>query len=245
MKRTAIVIDDDPFVHKDVAMRLKSISQLLIVYYANSVDEAAAYFANHPEGVDVVICDIVMPGKDGYEANRLFAGFFKLFIFLTQRNEHGEEIFGAASLVHYLRKPINAADVSLLLAQLDKTGRPANALNGDSGFLFLKDRHSKNDIYVRVDDILMVNFSGEYGEVTLRNREEKNLIYGTTKAIAQQLKEAGVFVRINGHCIIAPAAIKTVDKNLVVYFHFGGSQPVTRTYKQAFRAFMQRYWIGK
>lgn len=240
-----MVIDDDPFMHRDVAMRMKAVPQLLIVYCAHSVDEAAAYFADHPEGVDVIICDIVMPGKDGYEANRLFAGFFKLFIFLTQRNVHGEEIFGAASLVHYLRKPIDAADVSLLLAQLDNAERTANTLNGDNGFLFIRDRLSENEIYVRVDDILMVTFSGKYGEVTLRGRQEKKLIYGTARGTARQLKEAGPFIRINGHCIIAPAAIKTIDKNLVVYFHFGGSELVTRTYIPAFRAFMKRYWVGK
>jgi len=245
MKLTMLLIDDDEFVHRDVAMRLKSISKLQIVCNAMSVDEAADYFEKHPEGVDIIICDIMMPGKDGYEANRLFAGFFRMFIFLTQKAQHGEEIYGAASMVHYLRKPINAADVSLLLAQLEDADEQAAKLNGASGYLILKDCLSETHVFTYVNDILMVNFDEDYGKVTIRNREQAVLLNGTATAVVKRLKANGPFVRINGHCIISPEAIREIDKNMVVYFHFGGYERVTRTYQPAFRKFMKRYWMGK
>lgn len=244
MKKSAILIDDDVFMHADVPLRLKGIPQLDIVYKALSVDDAMAYFENHPEGVDVIFCDIMMPGKDGYEANRLLAGFCKLFIFLTQKNEHGEEIYGAASMVHYLRKPIKPAEVSLLLAQLDDAEEAAAGTGSPSNFVFVDDRHSKVKVFTYVSDILMVDFEKKYGEVTIAGRGNKMIIHGTVQDTVRKLKASGLFIRINQHCIVSVSAIKEVDKQLVVYFHFGGYQAVTRTYQSAFRAFMKRHGLG-
>ena len=243
MKRTAILVDDDELVHKDVAMRLKSIPRLEFVFMAGSVDEAIEYFDNHPEGVDVIFCDIVMPGKDGYEANRLFAGLFRLFIFLTHKQNHGEEIYGAASMVHYLRKPVDAASVSHLLMQLDEADKAAEEIDGARGFLFLNDRLSENRVFVKITDILMIDFSQKYGEVTVAGKEKKLLIYGTVTGTMKQLKPWGLFSRLNGHCIISALAVRQIDSQWVVYFHFGGYQKVSRTYLSTFRTFAKRYGL--
>ncbi len=241
MKRTALLIDDDVFMHTDVPFRLKGIPQLDVICNVFGVDEAMAYFENHPEGVDVIFCDIMMPGKDGYEANKLLAGFCDLFIFLTQKEAHGNEIFETASMVHYLRKPIKPGAVSLLLAQLDAADKLAAERANTTNFVFVDDRHSEATVLVYVRDILMIDFEKKYGEITVAGTEKKMLLHGTVRDTLRKLKATGLFMRINQHCIISAHAIKEIDKQLVVYFHFGGSQPVTKTYQQAFRAFKKRH----
>ncbi|MGK6353401.1 LytR/AlgR family response regulator transcription factor [Parapedobacter sp. DT-150] len=243
MKRTALLIDDDALVHQDVKHRLKGLPQLTIAATCSSVDEALDYLEKQGE-VDVIFCDIMMPGKDGYEANKLLAGYCRLFVFLTQKKSHGAEVYGTKSMVHYLRKPIDAATVSLLLAQLDEADKVIAETGHSKNFVFLYDRLSGNRVFVPVLDILMISVNDKYGEVTIADQEKKMLVYGTSVAIARKLKAAGWFVRISQNCIISAHAIDHIDKNLVIYFKWGGYEAVTRTYQAAFRAFMNRYGLG-
>lgn len=243
MKKNAILIDDDPFVHEDVRYRLKGLPNLILSGAFLTVDEALAYLDAHGN-VDVVLCDIMMPEKDGYEANRLLAGYCRMFIFLTQKPRHGAEIYKAATMVHYLRKPIDAAAVALLLAQLDQANKTSAETGNSTSFFFVHDRLSKNKVMVDAQDILMVEFAGKYGEVTVEGKSEKMLIHGSAASVAGKLKAAGWFIRINRQCIISARAIKVVDSELVVYFRAGGYAAVKRTYQSEFRSFMKRQGLG-
>ncbi len=244
MKRTAILIDDDIFMHHDVPFRLKGIPQLDVVGKFLSVDDAKTYFEGHPEGVDVIFCDVLMPDKDGYEANKLLFSFCRLFVFLSQKKSYGKEIYGTVSTVHYMRKPLDPAAVSLLLTRLDGTNTTGGDVADPKPFLFLNDRLSQGKVFVHVADILMVSIQLKYGEVTLADKKDKLLISGSLVTFAAKLKAAGWFIRISQSCIISAHAIKHIDKNLVVYFTFGGYQAVGRTYQQAFRTFINKHGLG-
>lgn len=243
MKRTAILIDDDQMVHNDARYRLKAVPGLILVATFFSTDEALTY-VDSCGGVDVVFSDILMPGKDGYEANRLLAGYCGLFVFLTQKEVHGPEIFATASMVHYMRKPIDAAAVSLLLEQLDRQDRDTADRDIRADALFLYDRHSKNRVLVKFRDILMIKFQQKYGTVTLADEKKNFLVYGSVAATVRQLRTLDWFIRINQSTIISIHAVKYVDPQLVVYFTWGGHEAVTRTYQSVFRAFMKRNGLG-
>ncbi len=244
MKRTAILIDDDPLVHDDVRYRLRGIPALTLVATFLGTDEAVGYIAEHGD-VDVIFADIMMPGKDGYEANRLLAGACRLFVFLTQKETHGPEIFTTASMVHYLRKPISAAAVALLLEQMQTHSGEASGTEVSNDVVFLYDRNSKKRIAVKPENILMITFELKYGEVTLANEEKKMLILGSATATARQLRAWGKFIRISRDTIISTDAVSYVDRGLVVYFNWGECVAVKRTYQPLFRAFMKRYRIGR
>jgi Response regulator of the LytR/AlgR family len=243
MKRTAILIDDDPLVHKDVRFRLKSLPRILLIATYSSTDEALEYIESHGY-VDLIFCDILMPGKDGYEANRLLAGCCNLFVFLTQKETHGPEIFTTASMVHYLRKPIDVAAVSLLLERLDHEDRKASEGALPADVLFVYDRISKNRVSVELRDIMKISFGDKYGSMIVAGREDRLLVYGTVSTTLHQLREVGWFIRISRNTIISRYAIEKVDPQLVVYFKWGGYEAVKRTYQPLFREFMKQHKLG-
>ena len=243
MKYTAVLIDDESFVHRDVRFRLKSVTNLGLAALFLSVDEAMAYFEHHPEGVDVIFCDIRMPDVDGYEAYQLLNGYCDMFVFLTAKHQHGEEIFEAPS-VGYLRKPIDAAKVSLILDRLGYLRQGAALAEKADKIFFVYDRFSEVDIPVKVKDILRIDIELKYAEVKVANRERNLLIQDTLTAVVRKLRPSGLFVRINRSCVLSINAIKGIDKNYVIYFADGTSEPVNRTYQQAFKAFMKRHRLG-
>jgi len=242
MKKTAILIDDDAFVHKDVRFRLKAVPDVILLAAFFSTDEAVEYIATHGD-VDVIFADIRMPDKDGYEANRLLSGHCRLFIFLTQKDAHGEEIFSSASMVHYLRKPIDVAAFSLILRQMECKSQEVGQRDVEAEFVFLYERGNYQQVLVKIKDILMIQFQGKYGTVTLAT-EKTLIIHGTVATTLRQLRAMDWFIRISKDTILSMRAISRVDAQLVIYLTWGETVPVKRTYQPAFRAFMDRNGLG-
>src|SRR5690606_18711004 len=120
MKRTAILIDDDEMSREDTRFRLKAIPNIVLVHAFASVREAVAYLEVHPEKMDVIFCDIIMPDLDGFEANRLLDGRARLFVFLSQKTKFDDELYDSVTPVCFLRKPIDTNRVRALLAQLNE-----------------------------------------------------------------------------------------------------------------------------
>src|SRR5690606_11399078 len=85
--------------------------------------EAIAYFEEHPEQIDIIFCDIIMPHLDGFDANRLLDGRCRLFVFLSQKTKFDEKLYSNATPVYFLRKPIDTNKVRALLVQLNEQDR--------------------------------------------------------------------------------------------------------------------------
>src|SRR5690606_6297038 len=141
MKLTFVLIDDDVYVHSDVRRRLSKIPNLNMVAAFTGVQDALDYFFIHEEGVDIVLCDILMPDIDGYEAAELLYGYYDMLLFLTGKTEHGEEVFGSPAL-GYLKKPVNASQVMEKLNQLAGLPRTGVVPKENPGIVILNDRKS-------------------------------------------------------------------------------------------------------
>jgi signal transduction histidine kinase/CheY-like chemotaxis protein len=66
---TALLVDDVE-VNREIAAALLEPTGLALVHTATG-QEAVSAFAARPEGFDLILMDIQMPGMDGYEATRL------------------------------------------------------------------------------------------------------------------------------------------------------------------------------
>ena len=64
--RTVLVVDDDQVLRRSVRQILQL--QGYDVIEADSAHEALAILDEHPDPVDVVLCDLVLPGLGGREA---------------------------------------------------------------------------------------------------------------------------------------------------------------------------------
>lgn len=67
--RTILVIDDDPAI-RQVLRRLLTRCDFRILE-AEEAQEAFQVVADHPDSIDLVICDLVLPGLDGRDAGNV------------------------------------------------------------------------------------------------------------------------------------------------------------------------------
>jgi DNA-binding NtrC family response regulator len=70
MKHHVLVLDDEADVRS--AIRLQMRGTRFEILEAESVDQAVALLADNPISIDVIICDVRMPGKSGVEAVAYF-----------------------------------------------------------------------------------------------------------------------------------------------------------------------------
>lgn len=104
-----LIVDDDPSV-RDL-LRMYFEKEQFTTRLAVSGDEALAAVAS--KRPDLIILDIMMPGKDGYEVCRELRGQGSIpIIFLTARDDEVEPIIGLEmGADDYVTKPFNAREV--------------------------------------------------------------------------------------------------------------------------------------
>ncbi|MBU0606333.1 MAG: response regulator transcription factor [Armatimonadetes bacterium] len=104
-----LIVDDDQSVRDLLTMYFEK-DQFTVRTAANGDDALAAVAQSRP---DLVILDIMMPGKDGYEVCRELRAHGSLpIIFLTARDDEIEPIVGLEmGADDYVTKPFNAREV--------------------------------------------------------------------------------------------------------------------------------------
>lgn len=118
-----LVVDDDEFQLEMIGAQLATLGWHDVLL-ANSGDRALAQFEHHGQNIDVIICDLSMPGMDGLVLMRHLAqrGFAASFILLS--GMHDEILNSAAGLavahkldlLGVMSKPCNPEQLSALLA---------------------------------------------------------------------------------------------------------------------------------
>ncbi|HEX9584479.1 MAG TPA: response regulator, partial [Gammaproteobacteria bacterium] len=66
MKHHVLVLDDEADVRAAIRLQLKGTR--FEILEAENVDQAVGLLADNPISIDVIICDVRMPGKSGVEA---------------------------------------------------------------------------------------------------------------------------------------------------------------------------------
>lgn len=244
MKKTFVLIDDDPYVHSDVRRVMAGIPELTMVASFLNVQDALDYFSLHEEGVDLILCDILMPGTDGYEAAELLYGYCDMWLFLTGKTDHGEEIFGGPAM-GYLRKPIFAREVLEKINRLTKIPRKGIGQGGDPGFVMLNDRKSAKLVKVGIDDIHLIRIEEQVVNIYNLDTGERYVIEESLRTILGRLKNSGYFLRISGKVIISARVIESVDSDLMIKLkNVKELNGVSETYKPAARAFFKNWQLG-
>jgi DNA-binding LytR/AlgR family response regulator len=134
-----LIVDDEPVARNLLAEELAEID------YAEVVGEAE----NGAEGVrlieelrpDLVLLDIQMPVKDGFEVVRSLAGPLPAIIFVTAYSEHALRAFEVGA-VDYLLKPISPERLRKAVERvresrrspLESAERVAKTLNAETAF---------------------------------------------------------------------------------------------------------------
>jgi DNA-binding LytR/AlgR family response regulator len=226
-----LVIEDEEVIRESIYLTL--INEGYVVTKAADGEEGIEKLSGSK--FDLVICDIKMPNKDGYEVLNSIKHFKNppSFIFLTAQTERHEWRKGMElGADDYITKPftkedvINAVSTQLLKRQniLKKFDLEKEMLNllknkigseeaGNSGLsyegnLFLSD--SKKSNFVKISSILFLSAAKDYTKIF--TTEKKSFIVRKPMKVWESKLPKEQFLRIHRSTIINSEYIVKVEK---------------------------------
>ena len=119
MKHHVLVLDDEADVRAAIQLQLKGTR--FEILEAENVEQAIGLLSDNPISIDVIICDVRMPGVSGVEAIAIFQREFPTtpVIVLTGFPDVGlaVDFMKKQDVVDYLTKPVEKAKLIATVEQ--------------------------------------------------------------------------------------------------------------------------------
>ena len=232
MKLNCAIIDDEPLAVELMESYVRKTPFLELQGSFGSGVAAFGMLRDRP--VDLLFCDIQMPGLNGVEFSRMLPADTRV-IFTTAFSRYAVEGF-RVNAVDYLLKPISYAD---FLAAAQKAlewfelKRRAGAPADDLRSIFVKTEYRLRQI--ELERILYIEGLKDYVKIHVEDEPHPVLSLMSLKSLEEQLP-ADRFIRVHRSYIVQPAKIRTIERNSIV---FGRERiPISENYRQAFFDFL-------
>lgn len=246
MRRTVVIVDDEPLARRGVRARLASFDELEIV--AECPDGVSAVDAIQRLSPDVVFLDVQMPGMTGFEVLQALNGTrLPTVIFLTAYDTYALRAFEVHAL-DYLLKPI---DDDRFKAAVERALRQLSLEQADSlesrlrSLLDQQDSGSYTDrfavktgrrvVFVHADEIDWIEAAGDYASLHVGRRT--HLVRETLQNLEKRLDPTR-FVRIHRSTIVATSRVHEMESlpnhEFRVRLADGTELRASRTYSTAF-----------
>jgi len=213
MRITCYVIDDEPlavelmetYVRKTPFLELKGS-------FGSGVQ---AFEALRKEPVNLLFCDIQMPGLTGMELSRMLPEGTKV-IFTTAFSQYALEGFKVSAL-DYLLKPVSYADFLQAARKAEewfsRTESPAETPSDAPRSLFLKTEYRLQQ--VDFDDIVFIEGMKDYVKVHLEQGDPV-LSLISLKALSEKLPDDRFFRVGKSHIVNLPK-VKVLERGRIVF----------------------------
>ncbi len=240
MKLRCAIIDDEPLAVELMEGYVQETPFLTLDGSFGSSTTALSALRDHP--VDLLFCDIQMPGLNGMELSRMLPAETRV-IFTTAFSRYAVEGF-RVNAVDYLLKPISYAD---FLAAANKARewfemknkaehRPETVSENVPQSLFVKTEYHLRQI--ALDSILYIEGLKDYVKIHTEEEPHPILSLMSLKSLEAQLPEDR-FIRVHRSFIVQASKIRTIERNRIV---FGKTRiPISENYRQAFFDFLAEH----
>ena len=215
MKLNCAIIDDEPLAVELMAGYVRKTPFLTLCGSFGSGSAAFDMLRDRP--VDLLFCDIQMPGLSGMELSRMLPADTRV-IFTTAFSRYAVEGF-RVNAVDYLLKPISYADflaaANKALAWFELKNRaetPPPAAAPQS--LFVKTEYRLRQI--GFDSILYIEGLKDYVKIHVEEETHPVLTLTSLKSLEEQLP-ADRFVRVHRSFIVQPSKIRSIERNRIVF----------------------------
>ncbi len=195
----ALVVDDEAPALAELAWLLRQDPRVGEVTTASGTTEALRALDAHD--VDVVFCDIKMPGLDGLELARVLARFTHRpqVVFVTAHDNHAVDAFELAA-TDYLMKPVRPERLSEAVRRViegtEATDAPIEATDDETIPVEL----GGVTRFVSRSSVRYVEAQGDYAR--LHTADESHLIRVPLTTLEERWGAAG-FVRIHRSTLVA------------------------------------------
>lgn len=238
---TTIAIEDEPSALIQLKDCLAAVPDIELIACFATIADALQYLRKSGK-VDLIFCDIELPGLSGLEAARWLKEHAGELVFVTGHGEHALEAYRA--LVRYfIVKPVTVADLQQLLEELLGMDADKHPVRLKFGKLLFYDGGAKTHTPAAPHEVIKLIQDGNYLRVYLRDRPQPIMIRYTVTLAAKVLEPLGLFLQISRGAIVNPDFVTAFEPDLV-YFD-SGSHSVGEGYKEAYQRFLRRNQFGK
>lgn len=242
MKLTCAIIDDEPLAVELMEGYVRRTPSLILT--ASYENGTAAIEALRENPVDLLFCDIEMPGLSGMELSRMLPDDTRI-IFTTAFSRYAVDGF-KVNAIDYLLKPVSYND---FLASVNKalswfelkenasTSSRQLSATYDSAkkaqSLFVKTEYRLQQI--DFDRIVYIEGLKDYVKIYTDNLPHPILSLVSLKTLEQQLP-SDKFIRVHRSFIVQPSKIEVIERNRII---FGKKYiPISENYRQSFYDFL-------
>lgn len=234
MELTCIIIDDEPYTIAELKDELNKQAGIRLLRSFSGVAASLAFLER--QRVDIIFCDINLPGLNGIQAAKLLRPYCDFLIYVTGHAEYALEAFG----VHaqgYLLKPIIGTEIKEKLAEINRLRNQVGEQQHEEEPLYLKGDHKWDVVKILPSDILYVEAKSNY--ISIHTESDIRTFYMSMRDINGILSPFGRFIRISRSIIINADYMQKCENNMVIMedcqsFKIGG------TYKNTFLDFMRK-----
>jgi DNA-binding LytR/AlgR family response regulator len=225
-----LVVDDEAPARDELAYLLSGDPRVARVRCAQSAAQALKVLTD--EQVDVIFCDIRMPGLDGVELARVVGRFAEppQFVFVTAFDDHAVDAFELGA-TDYVMKPVRAGRISEAVRRVVTSGTGESVDDNDETISVELAGVTK---FVRRSAIRYVTAQGDY--TRLHTEAGDHLLRTPLSVLEDRWRTAG-FVRIHRSTLINLAQVEEVrslDGRMTVRLA-GAELPVSRRHTRDVR----------
>lgn len=236
MNLKCVVIDDEQHAIEVITDHIAEMPGLTIFKTFTSPVQALTELSLNDD-IDLLFMDIDMPGINGLELAKNIREKARYLIFTTAHPDYALQAFDVQS-DQYLLKPISFAKFALGIDRILKKEANHNRATKEpeqAAALYIKGDHKYAFSNIAIDEILYIKSLQNY--IQIITNAETHITYLTLKEIDKAL-ERHPFIRVNKSNIVAKAAIKKVDGNIIRLINNEVIQ-IGEGYKEAFFTYVQ------
>lgn len=198
----AMIIDDERLARQEIRNLLQNFSDIEIVAESGIVEEALDLIEK--ENPDLLLLDIQMPGKTGFELLEELDGRAPEVIFVTAYDEYALKAFEVNAL-DYLMKPVEEDRLRESITKIKKriAERNENAPPENDGKLDINDQVFLKDgdkcWFVKLERVRLFESEGNYVRVYFM--DQRPLILKSLNALMERLSDKYFFRASRKHII--------------------------------------------
>ncbi len=203
-----LIVDDEKAARAVLRRELRAIEGVEIV--GEAVNGLEALRQVETVSPDLVLLDIQMPGRDGFDVVRGIAGPLPRIVFVTAYSEHALRAFEVGA-VDYLLKPFSGGRLEQAIERVRRAGlsptahaeRVARALNAEAGpglqSAKVVARHGRDLLLIDLSRVYAFRADGEI--VWILTKERRFRATKTLSALARKLA-GSQFLRVHRNTLV-------------------------------------------
>ena len=199
MKYKVLLIDDDAVVLADQAEKWAKEHRVLVVGQFTGIADAMRFLGKRKK-VDIIVCDIDMPGIDGIEGADLLQPKCNFMVFLTGYTDYALPAY-KKHVDMYFMKPLTDRNVLDVLTKFENRMGYSALADGFSESFMVSGLGSEQLINVDVAKITKICTNGHY--VNVYAPDLVGVAHMSMKQVVTFLAPTDLFTRVNQSTVVS------------------------------------------